>query len=172
MNHNLHTLEIIDLSGSFRDQQTLLFRTEQGALGWAARRGTMYGTIEYTLNGKRATPTDASEAEQPAGNVFRGVVTLYCAPAPVIASDDLTGYYKTGSLPASITPERIAAVLGFGPNIDDDPDKVEHSWGFTVGGKRCGIWDYRGARWSVYDPAGVLPELFADDIAKACEVAA
>lgn len=70
------------------------------------------------------------------------------------------GSFKTGSLPSSITVERINRVLGFAPNVDDDPDKVEYSWSFLVDGEHCAIWDYRGVRWSTYGPSEIFFELF------------
>lgn len=79
---------------------------------------------------------------------------------PTILPVDVPGDYNTGCLPESISPEAITSVLGFPPNIKDDPCKVTHSWGFTVDGVRCGIWDFKGCRWSSYDPNGVLPKLF------------
>lgn len=73
---------------------------------------------------------------------------------------NFAGPHKTGELPEDITPERIADVLGFAPNIDDDPSKVKFSWGFTYKGEQCGIWDYKGSRWSTYGPHWVFAELF------------
>lgn len=78
----------------------------------------------------------------------------------IIATNEC-GEYRTGSLPSHLTPKDIERVLCFPANIDDDPCKVTHSWGFTVDGNKCGIWDYKGSRWSIYDPANVLPKLFA-----------
>jgi len=72
------------------------------------------------------------------------------------------GDHYTGSLPPELTAEQITKVLGFPPNIKDDPNKVKHSWGFTVDGKRCGIWDYKGSCWSIYDPHHKLERLFDD----------
>lgn len=72
------------------------------------------------------------------------------------------GSYKTGILSSDISVEKIAEILGFPPNIYDDPDKVEHSWGFTVDGVICGIWDYKGYRWSTYGPKSVFDKLFGD----------
>lgn len=65
---------------------------------------------------------------------------------------DQAGAHMSYRIPSSITPERIEEVLGFKPNIDDDPCKVTMSWGFKIDGVACGIWDYKGSRWSVYDP--------------------
>jgi hypothetical protein len=79
----------------------------------------------------------------------------------IIEPVDQAGDHKTGSLPAGLSPEDITATLGFPPNIADDYGKVTHSWGFTVDGVRCGIWDYKGSRWSTYDPQNLLPDLFS-----------
>lgn len=70
--------------------------------------------------------------------------------------------YRTGSLPATMSPLAIARRLGFDANAEDDPGKVTMSWGFTVDGHPCGIWDYKGARWSVFDPDGVLRLVFPE----------
>jgi len=95
-----------------------------------------------------------------------------------------TGPCRTGSLDSKLTIKEITAVLGFPPNCSDidDPDKVKNSWGFTVEsitngikiplprgtkvkiGKKtevlCGIWDYKGCRWSTYGPTEILEQLF------------
>ena len=65
-------------------------------------------------------------------------------------------------LPSNITVAQIEKILGFKANVDDDIDKVKYSWGFTVDGKRAGIWDYKGSRWSVLDPHDVVKALFKD----------
>ena len=50
------------------------------------------------------------------------------------------------------------ALLGFAPNVTDDPAKASHSWGFTVDGVRCAVWSYRGSvqigTWSYRPAAG------------------
>lgn len=84
------------------------------------------------------------------------------AAKPVIVAVNQAGDHNTGSMPSGITVAQINKVLGFKPNIDDDESKVKYSWGFTVDGKRAGIWDYKGHRWSIYDPDGVVPGLFAN----------
>lgn len=84
-------------------------------------------------------------------------------PTTIIAIDK-AGSCKTGSLPSHLTPKDIETVLGFPANVADDNSKVNHSWGFTVDGKECGIWDYKGSRWSVYDPHHVLPTLFTHQV--------
>jgi hypothetical protein len=60
---------------------------------------------------------------------------------------DNAGSYACGGLECSLRD--IAAILGK-PNVQDDPDKVTHSWGFTIDGDHCGIWDYKGVRWSIF----------------------
>lgn len=82
----------------------------------------------------------------------------------ITPNDNINDSYRTGGL-KDITRAQIIQVLGFAPNVEDDPDKVVNSWGFMVNGTdHCAIWDYKGShmfnRWSTYDPAGVLPALF------------
>lgn len=73
---------------------------------------------------------------------------------------DEPGAHATGSLSSSLTVDQINKVLGFAPNVRDDPDKVKHSWGFLADGEPCGIWDYRGRRWSTYGPPEIFRQLF------------
>ena len=76
---------------------------------------------------------------------------------------DQLGSHRTGSL-RGITVAEIREVLGFAPNCDDDPSKVVNSWGFTVDGEHCGIWDYKGSHrigeFSTFGPHEVLSKLF------------
>ena len=76
---------------------------------------------------------------------------------------NLSGSHKTGGL-RNINVHKITAILGFAPNIADDPDKVVSSWGFTVNGIKCGIWDYKGShkygQFSTYGPSHIFTELF------------
>ena len=79
---------------------------------------------------------------------------------------------RQGTLDHDLTINHITAVLGFPPNCSDldDPDKVKNSWGFQVQipsikrGKskwaQCGIWDYKGDRWSTCGPAEIFEQLF------------
>lgn len=89
------------------------------------------------------------------------------------------GSCRTGTL-TNTTVKEINEILGFEPNIEDDPDKVEHSWGFRVkwttleakklntGNLRsnCGIWDYKGShrvgQFSTYGDAVVFQKLFGN----------
>lgn len=71
----------------------------------------------------------------------------------------------TGNL-TGLTAAQISKKLGFKPNVEDDPDKVKYSWGFTVDGVRCGIWDYHGSyknkSFSTFGPADALVKVFGD----------
>lgn len=90
----------------------------------------------------------------------------------VIVPNPEPGRGKSGSL-YGLKLKDIVDVLGFLPNVEDDPDKVENSWGFLVygehngqelGGVRCGIWDYKGSHrdevWSFYGPRHIFLDLF------------
>jgi len=73
---------------------------------------------------------------------------------------------KTGSLPSDMTVDQISERLGFEPNFQDDPDKVEYSWGASVYDTVTGewydiaIWDYHGARWSTYGDQDIIEQVF------------
>ena len=77
-----------------------------------------------------------------------------------IVAVNCPGDYRTGKLSDELSPIAITEILGFEPNVDDDPDKVENSWGFTVDGVRCAIWDYKGCQWSTFGPAEIFETLF------------
>jgi hypothetical protein len=70
------------------------------------------------------------------------------------------GDNRTGRISSTISKEQIIEILGFAPNVEDDPDKVENSWGFTVDGVRCGIWDYKSCQWSTFGPHEIFQKLF------------
>lgn len=82
---------------------------------------------------------------------------------PIIMPVNEVGDHRTGSL-IGLTAEQISEKLGFKPNVNDDPDKVKYSWGFTVDGVRCGIWDYRGSyrgkEFSTFGPYEALVKVF------------
>lgn len=84
--------------------------------------------------------------------------------APTIRPlNSLDSTYRTGGL-IDLPKEKIVQVLGFAPNVEDDPFKVVNSWAFMVNGEPAAIWDYKGSHkrnaWSVYDPSGVVVGLF------------
>lgn len=71
-----------------------------------------------------------------------------------VTPNSQAGSGRTGTL-SNITVDEINTVLGFTPNVDDDPDKVVNSWGFTVDGHECGIWDYKGSHeWNEFSTGG------------------
>lgn len=94
-------------------------------------------------------------------NGCKPIGTVTKSGKPTIVAVARAGDHRTGSLPSTVTPAQIKKILGFAANIDDDKDKVKYSWGFEVDGKYAAIWDYKGSRWSTFDPANVLPALFA-----------
>lgn len=77
-----------------------------------------------------------------------------------------TGDSSTGSL-SGLSVADVTRILGFKANCEDDPDKVKNSWGFTVDGVRCGVWDYKGSQhakqFSTFGPAEVLKKVFGDN---------
>jgi hypothetical protein len=82
--------------------------------------------------------------------------------------DEPTRYrLRTGEI-RGCTKEEIDRIIGFEPNVKDDPSKVKYSWGFRASAGRfkanCGIWDYKGSylskTWSTYGPAEVFQKLF------------
>lgn len=80
---------------------------------------------------------------------------------------EFRGSHKTGMLSPRRTPEEITEILGieperFDPNDPDSDGKVTLEWRFTVDGKPCAIWDYKGARWSTWGDGGTLAALFPD----------
>ncbi len=81
--------------------------------------------------------------------------------------------HKTGSLSCDMTPADISEALGFEPNVSDDPDKVEYSWGAHVVDQLDGmtyniaVWDYKGSRWSTYGPSSILERIFKCNLSEA-----
>lgn len=84
----------------------------------------------------------------------------------IIEQYDMVGCHRTGTL-ENYSADEITKILGFKPNCEDDPDKVENSWGFKADGVHCGIWDYYGshklASWSLYGPKEVFEQLFGKE---------
>ena len=86
---------------------------------------------------------------------------------PVILPVDETGDSRTATI-EGLTVAEIAEKLGFKPNCEDDPYKVVNSWGFTVDGERCGVWDYKGSHhfksFSAWGPMEALKKVFGDHV--------
>jgi len=78
---------------------------------------------------------------------------------------NITGPYRTGTI-RGYSADEIENILGFPPNVEDDPDKVSHSWGFLADGLNCGIWSYKGSEmakiFSTYGPQYVFDTLFPE----------
>ena len=76
---------------------------------------------------------------------------------------DNAGSHRKGSL-VNITAQGISKILGFKPNVEDDPDKVVNSWAFKAEGKKCAIWDYKGSHldqmFSTYGDSSTLKKIF------------
>lgn len=68
--------------------------------------------------------------------------------------------HKQHSLDEKLTPRDITQLLGglksSGPSGDG---KCKYEWDFYADGEPCGIWDYKGSRWSAYGPAEVFIKL-------------
>jgi hypothetical protein len=78
------------------------------------------------------------------------------------------GATRTGRL-TDMTVNKITEVLGFEPNVKDDPYKVKHSWGFQIstskiGVAKFGIWSYKDSEksgeFSTWGPSEILVRLF------------
>lgn len=82
---------------------------------------------------------------------------------PVIKPSNGGGSHRTGTL-CVVSESIITKILGFKPNVDDDPDKVTASWSFTVDGVPCAVWDYKGSfeygQASTYGPHEALRRVF------------
>lgn len=84
---------------------------------------------------------------------------------PVILPVDRGGDSRTSSIDG-LTHAQIVERIGFPANVQDDESKVKYSWGFTVDGERCGVWDYKGSHefnsWSAFGPRAALNKVFGD----------
>lgn len=85
---------------------------------------------------------------------------------PEIKPLNQVGDYRTGCIDG-LSASQIQQKLGFASNCSDDPDKVKYSWGFTVNGVRCAVWDYKGSHtlntFSAFGPAESLKLVFGDN---------
>ena len=72
------------------------------------------------------------------------------------------GDHRSCGVSSDYTVEEITKILGFPPNVKDDPFKVKNSWGFKVDGVQCGIWVYKGSRWSFFGPREIAEKLFPE----------
>ena len=81
----------------------------------------------------------------------------------IVPKSNICGSHRTGTL-YDINVATINEILGFAPNVQDDPDKVVNSWGFMINNQKFAIWDYKGShkygQFSTYGDPKVLAELF------------
>jgi len=84
----------------------------------------------------------------------------------VIPIDEAGG---SRTLTVATTYDKICSVVGFEPNVEDDPDKVEASWGFQDSDGRKGfLWCYKIGKgacrsWSADGSRKLLEDLFGYD---------
>jgi hypothetical protein len=72
----------------------------------------------------------------------------------IVPTTKFISSYRTGTI-SGYTKTEIDTILGFKSNVDDDHDKVKYSWGFTINGVECAIWDYKGSyRSRIYSTFG------------------
>lgn len=85
---------------------------------------------------------------------------------PEIKPSKEYGSGRDGHLSHLLTPDEITKRLGFGPIDPCDDGKTDLEWAFTIDGEPCGIWDYKGSRWSYAGPKEkmslVFPEFVMD----------
>lgn len=66
----------------------------------------------------------------------------------ICRDNEFQASYRMGRIPANRSIEEITKKLSLEPTIA--VGKINTEWRFTIDGKSCGIWDYKGARWSVW----------------------
>ena len=111
------------------------------------------------------------ESTQP-DSVFAGkIITLFDGPlyrayeaekaekgpaqtGPVVAKAQVDNTFRTGFIQAKMT-----TALGFSPDNGDGGNKVSVDWYFTLDGKPCGCWDWKGSmhhgQFSTFGPKDV-----------------
>ena len=72
------------------------------------------------------------------------------------------GSHRTHRISSRLSPEDITNALGVESIGGGDKTTIE--WQFYVNGFPCAIWDYKGSRWSAYDPHNVMHLVFGADI--------
>lgn len=76
------------------------------------------------------------------------------------------GTHRTGGL-SGISAGEISNILGFKPNVQDDPDKVVNSWAGEGDGEQFAIWDYKGSHryneFSTWGDADTLSSIFGSN---------
>lgn len=78
---------------------------------------------------------------------------------PVVTPSRYSVGGKDWSLDDTLLPIDIDRILGVDCRVVDDAGKVRFSWAFKVDGEQCGIWDYKGVRWSGMGPREAFEKL-------------
>lgn len=86
----------------------------------------------------------------------------------ILPQDDILDnhcIHRTGGLD-NITAKQIKDIVGFKANGEDDPDKVKYCWAFSMDGKPCAVWDYKGShkykQFSTWGPSEALKLVFGE----------
>lgn len=71
------------------------------------------------------------------------------------------GTHKMWSLDPKLSAPNITKLLGghVKPTKGSADGKCTFTWDFYADGQPCGIWDYKGCRWSGYGPEEVFKNL-------------
>jgi hypothetical protein len=83
-----------------------------------------------------------------------------------ITAIDQAGPCKTGTV--NISYQDLIDTIGFPENVQDDPDKVEASWGFKdQHNRKAFVWCYKIGKhkcfgWSTTGDKNLLRDLFGD----------
>lgn len=87
--------------------------------------------------------------------------------APDIHPCEIGTHYKQHTL-TGLTQKQITSALSFDPNCDSWDGKSVAIWEFTVNGKECAVWDYKGShksgKWSAYGPTELLKQIFGEHL--------
>ena len=63
---------------------------------------------------------------------------------PIVAKADVPDTFRTGHITGATTA-KLTTALGFSPDNGDGGNKVSVDWYFTLDGKPCGCWDWKGS---------------------------
>ena len=66
------------------------------------------------------------------------------AVAPVVAKAQVDNTFRTGLIHAT-SVAALTKAIGFKPDNGDGGNKVSVDWYFTLDGKPCGCWDWKGS---------------------------
>ena len=69
------------------------------------------------------------------------------------------GSHLTGTIP-DYPVDQMTKILGFEPQRGGADGKTKYTWDFTIDGKLCSIWDFKGRRWSCWGDHDALASIF------------